>query len=205
MANRRKVEVFSAGCGVREETVSRVRRIASNSCEVVVLDMQDDQAAERAKNWTGANSRQTGMRGRLLLAILLGILLRAAPAEAAFLSAELTVNGLSCPFCAFGIEKKLLDVHGVRDAEVFLDEGRIVLTFQPDSEATVDELEKAVEKAGFELAAVSLEVSGELLEEGSVRLIAHPGEKPPPCPRTRPHPAARPEQRSARRNVHPAD
>ena len=114
------------------------------------------------------------MRGRLLLAISVALLLRVAPAEAGFLSAELTVNGLSCPFCVFGIEKKLLDVHGVRDVEVFLDEGRIALTFQPDSEATVDELEEAVEKAGFELAAVSLEVSGELLEEGSVQLVAHP-------------------------------
>lgn len=49
MAERRKVEVFSAGCGVCEETVSLVKRIACDSCEVVVLDMHDDQVAERAK------------------------------------------------------------------------------------------------------------------------------------------------------------
>ncbi len=49
MANKRKVEVFSAGCGVCEETVSLVRRIACDSCDVSVLDMRDDQVAERAK------------------------------------------------------------------------------------------------------------------------------------------------------------
>ncbi len=49
MANRRKVEVFSAGCGVCEETVSLVRRIACDSCDVSVLDMRDDQVAGRAK------------------------------------------------------------------------------------------------------------------------------------------------------------
>lgn len=49
MAELRKVEVFSAGCGVCEETVSLVKRIACDSCDVVVLDMQDDQVAERAK------------------------------------------------------------------------------------------------------------------------------------------------------------
>jgi glutaredoxin len=49
MANKRKVEVFSAGCGVCDEAVSLVKRIACDSCEVVVLDMQDDQVAERAK------------------------------------------------------------------------------------------------------------------------------------------------------------
>lgn len=49
MADRRKVEVFSAGCGVCEETVSLVKRIACDSCEVSVLDMRDDQVAARAK------------------------------------------------------------------------------------------------------------------------------------------------------------
>lgn len=49
MASKRKVEVFSAGCGVCEETVSLVHRIACDSCEVSVLDMRDDQVAARAK------------------------------------------------------------------------------------------------------------------------------------------------------------
>ncbi len=58
------------------------------------------------------------MKGYLLLAVSLGLLLHAAPANAAFVSAELRVNGLGCPFCAFGIEKKLLDVDGVTGVEV---------------------------------------------------------------------------------------
>ena len=49
MTSIRRVEVFSAGCGVCEETVSLVRRIACDSCEVSVLDMRDDQVAARAK------------------------------------------------------------------------------------------------------------------------------------------------------------
>ncbi len=50
MASKRNVEVFSAGCGVCEETVSLVQRIACDSCEVSVLDMRDDQVAVRAKH-----------------------------------------------------------------------------------------------------------------------------------------------------------
>lgn len=111
-----------------------------------------------------------------LLGLSLGlVVLRAWPLNAAFLSAELRVNGLTCPFCAFGIEKKLLDVEGVRDVEVFLDEGRISLNFQTDSEATVADLEKAVRKAGFELAGLRLAVGGEFLDAGAARFIAHPG------------------------------
>ncbi len=92
------------------------------------------------------------MKGHLLLMVSLGLLLHAAPANAEFVSAELRVNGLSCPFCAFGIEKKLLDVDGVTDVEVFLDDGRLALTFEPENAATVSDLEKAVEKASFKPA-----------------------------------------------------
>ena len=114
------------------------------------------------------------MKGRLLLAVSLGLLLHAAPGNAAFVSAELRVNGLSCPFCAFGIEKKLLDVDGVQGVEVFLDDGRIALSFEPDSAATVSDLEEAVEKAGFELAGLKLTVRGRLLdgEQGRALLVA---------------------------------
>jgi len=117
------------------------------------------------------------MKGYLLLAASLGFLLHPAAANAAFVSAELRVNGLSCPFCAFGIEKKLLDVDGVTDVEVFLDDGRLTLQFEPENTATVSDLEKAVEKAGFELAALQLTVRGHLSadEEGGPRLVASSG------------------------------
>ncbi len=114
------------------------------------------------------------MKGHLLLAVSLGLLLHAAPGNAAFVSAELRVNGLSCPFCAFGIEKKLLDVAGVQGVEVFLDDGRIALRFEPDNDATVSDLENAIKKAGFALVALRLTVRGHLLggAEGGALLVA---------------------------------
>ena len=115
-------------------------------------------------------------QNRFQLAVVVAIAISmAGVAHAEIQSAELGVNGLSCPFCAFGIEKKLLDVDGVRDVEVFLDEGRIALTFHPGADATVDDLEDAVAKAGFELATLSLEVRGDLLEESGGRLVSHTG------------------------------
>lgn len=49
MAQKRKVEVFSAGCPACEETIQLVNSIACPSCEVTVLDMRDAQVAKRAK------------------------------------------------------------------------------------------------------------------------------------------------------------
>ena len=49
MADRRKVEVFSAGCAVCNEVIEAVKREACPSCEVIVHDMKDMQVVRRAK------------------------------------------------------------------------------------------------------------------------------------------------------------
>jgi len=49
MSTRRKVEVFSAGCPVCQETIEMVNRAACPSCEVSVLDMRDPDVASRAR------------------------------------------------------------------------------------------------------------------------------------------------------------
>ena len=49
MANKRKVEVFSAGCAVCEEVIDAVKREAGSSSEVIVHDMKNIQVARRAK------------------------------------------------------------------------------------------------------------------------------------------------------------
>ena len=46
---KRKVEIFSAGCGVCDETVKLVKSIACPSCEVTVLNMNDPAIAKRAR------------------------------------------------------------------------------------------------------------------------------------------------------------
>lgn len=46
---KRKVEVFSAGCGVCDETVKLVKSIACPSCDVTVLDMKNPEVAKRAR------------------------------------------------------------------------------------------------------------------------------------------------------------
>jgi glutaredoxin len=46
----RKVEIFSAGCSVCNDTVELVKRISCPSCEVTVLNMNDQKVAQRARS-----------------------------------------------------------------------------------------------------------------------------------------------------------
>jgi glutaredoxin 3 len=49
MANKRKIEVFSAGCSACQEAVEIIKGVACLSCEVTVHDMKDSNVARRAK------------------------------------------------------------------------------------------------------------------------------------------------------------
>lgn len=48
MANR-KIEIFSAGCCVCDDTIKLVNSLACPSCDVAVLDMKDSETAKRAR------------------------------------------------------------------------------------------------------------------------------------------------------------
>ena len=88
------------------------------------------------------------------------------PAQADVLEAELDVRGMSCPFCAFGIEKKLRGVPGVDDVSVLLDEGQIELRFGPGNHTAPADIRRAVEEAGFKLSGLRLKVQGTLAQDG---------------------------------------
>ena len=51
MSNKRRIEVFSAGCSVCDETINLVKQIACPSCEVEILDMRETEVATKAKQY----------------------------------------------------------------------------------------------------------------------------------------------------------
>ena len=55
MNQKRKIEVFSAGCPACAETVKLVQQTACPSCEVEVLDMNKPEVATKAKQY-GVNT-----------------------------------------------------------------------------------------------------------------------------------------------------
>ncbi len=50
MNPKRKIEIFSAGCPVCQETIEMVQNMACSDCEVSVLDMSDPAVAGRARS-----------------------------------------------------------------------------------------------------------------------------------------------------------
>jgi len=62
---------------------------------------------------------------------------------------QVRVDGLSCPFCAYGLEKKLLKLDGVMNLTIDVDNG--ILTFYEEKGKVVleEEIRRVVKDAGF--------------------------------------------------------
>ncbi len=60
-----KIEVFSAGCVVCEDTIALINRIACPSCEVEILDMHEPDAAAKAKRYGIRSVPAVVVNGRL--------------------------------------------------------------------------------------------------------------------------------------------
>lgn len=50
MADQRNVEIFSAGCPICGEVVQMVREMACESCDIHVLNVNEDAVAQRASD-----------------------------------------------------------------------------------------------------------------------------------------------------------
>ena len=82
--NKRKVEVFSAGCPACAETAKLVQQITCSSCEVEVLDMNRPDVATKARQYGVKTVPAVAIDGKLA-----GCCTGAGPDEATLRSAGL--------------------------------------------------------------------------------------------------------------------
>ncbi len=93
---------------------------------------------------------------RLLTGILLIGMLPLTLVEAT--QYELGVDGLACPYCAYGIEKKLAASPGViaNSVEIRLNEGIVEFHADQDAVFTEESLRRLINDAGFTLRSVKI-------------------------------------------------
>lgn len=96
-------------------------------------------------------ARRAALRA-LLGALLLAFALPTSPALAGeSVAYAIGVDGLACPFCAYGIEKQLARIDGVERVSTDIASGTVTVTMEAGTTLEESVAEKAVEKAGFTL------------------------------------------------------
>ena len=91
------------------------------------------------------------MTGILRTAVFAVSLLLPVAAVAAQTQYQLRVDGLACPFCAYGIEKELKRTEGVESLEIDINAGTVTVTMAEGAAMTEDQASRIVADAGFTL------------------------------------------------------
>ncbi len=61
----------------------------------------------------------------------------------------ITVEGLGCPFCAYGLEKKFKEFKGIKHIKIEMETGVFTFSFPADKPLSVEQVKNQVEEAGY--------------------------------------------------------
>lgn len=79
---------------------------------------------------------------------------------------KVQVDGLGCPFCAYGLEKKFKEFKGIEDVKINIETGDFTFAYPAEKQLTLEAVEKQVEKAGY------TPISGEVTRtDGSIEAM----------------------------------
>ena len=131
-------------------------------------------------------ARDTLFRGIPLAIVPMVLALSAGPAspvsaqsQATVISRyEVRVDGLACPFCAFGLEKKFKKLSGVAEIDIDLDAGLATFDVAEGVLLLPDPVLKAVRDAGFTSREIEVTASGTVNGSGgALHLVVGEGAK----------------------------
>jgi len=74
------------------------------------------------------------------------------------------VDGLGCPFCAYGLEKKFKEFKGIKKVKIEMETGMMNFQYPAKKALTIAQIEKQVEKAGYTPVSVSIQRSNGTVE-----------------------------------------
>ena len=74
------------------------------------------------------------------------------------------VDGLTCPFCAYGLEKRVQKIPAVQESIISLEDGIVELIPRAGQHIDIEEVKAAVIAGGFTPRGVQVALAGQLIE-----------------------------------------
>lgn len=62
---------------------------------------------------------------------------------------KIQVDGLGCPFCAYGLEKKFKEFKGIKNVAIDIETGDFTFTYPAEKKLTLLQIEQQVKEAGY--------------------------------------------------------
>jgi len=70
-------------------------------------------------------------------------------ADIAMDAITIQVDGMGCPFCAYGLEKKIDEMSGVNQFKIQMESGETTFTFPAEDSLTIEQLIEKVNQSGY--------------------------------------------------------
>ncbi len=94
------------------------------------------------------------LRGVMKIMVLMAVVSLIAGIAMAQTKYVIGVDGMSCPFCGYGLEKKLRKMKDVESVTLDLNEGEAVVIAKAGTMISEESLRKAVHDAGFTVSSL---------------------------------------------------
>ena len=119
------------------------------------------------------------LRNLALVLIAVGFVLGMRTADAEVPNVTITVDGLACPFCAYGVEKKVKKLDFVHDLDISLNRGEVRIGINDRTLPHFGRIRDAVRDAGFTPRKVKISVIGSVRQEDGkfILYVRHSKEK----------------------------
>ena len=95
--------------------------------------------------------KRAGSYGRTFLPLVAGFMFMSTAYVWAGTTHRVGVDGLACPFCAYGIEKQLRAIPGVKSVRVSVKSGTVIVSMKDGAKLSRAMASRAVRNAGFSL------------------------------------------------------
>lgn len=113
------------------------------------------------------------MRKTIILTLVVGMMtIFSVNAQKSMDKFMVQVDGLGCPFCAYGLEKKFKEFKGIKDVKIDIETGDFSFAYPAEKELTMEAVEKQVQKAGYTPITSRIERADGKIEESTTSKLS---------------------------------
>ena len=113
------------------------------------------------------------MKKTIIVTLVIGMMtMFGANAQKAMDKFMIQVDGLGCPFCAYGLEKKFKEFKGIKKVKIDIETGDFSFQYPSEKALSLEAVEKQVEKAGYTPITVKIERADGKVEESTMASLS---------------------------------
>jgi len=80
------------------------------------------------------------------------------------------VDGLGCPFCAYGLEKKIKKLKGIKKVKIDMEEAQMTFNYPSDKKLSIAAVEAQVDEAGYTAVGTSVVRADGTIEKNELQI-----------------------------------